>query len=78
MKNKIEIIFIFVLCLTLNSCGFKKINQRDNNIIYIQNINITGDNRISYKLKNNILLISNSEAKNKYDIEIVLKKKKKE
>ena len=76
MKKKIEIIFIFILCLTLNSCGFKKINQRDNNIIYIQNINITGDNRISYKLKNNILLISDSKAKNKYDIEIVLKKKK--
>jgi hypothetical protein len=76
MKKKIEIIFIFILCLTLNSCGFKKINQRDKNVIYIQNITITGDNRISYKLKNDILLISNSKAKNKYDIEIVLKKKK--
>ena len=76
MKKKIKIISIFIFSILLVSCGFKKINQNNKNLIYIQKINIIGERRISYMLKNNILLISNENSKNKYQIEITIKQKK--
>ena len=77
MKNNIKIIFILAVSLIVSSCGFKQINQKSNNIIYIQNFNATGEARIAYTLKNDILLMSNNNSKNKYDAEITLQKKKK-
>jgi len=67
-------IFIFIASMLLVSCGFKKINQNEISPIYIQNLNIIGDVRDGYILKNNILLISNKNANNRYEIEINLKK----
>ena len=77
MKNNIKIIFILAVSLIVSSCGFKQINQKSNNIIYIQNFNAAGEARIAYTLKNDILLMSNNNSKNKYDAEITLQKKKK-
>ena len=62
--------------MLLMACGFKPINQKNINLIHIQNIKIIGDPRIAYTLKNNILLISNKNAENKYEIEIEIKKEK--
>mgnify|MGYP006217811665 CR=1 FL=1 len=76
MKKKIKIISIFIFSILLVSCGFKQINQNNKNLIYIQKINIIGERRISYILKNNILLISDKNSKNKYQIEIAIKQKK--
>ena len=75
MTKKNNIIFIFLVYTLLTSCGFKKINQSES-VIHLQNISINGENRISYLLKNNILVISNSDAQSKYDLEIDLKKTK--
>jgi len=72
-RSKILIIFIFISLLT--SCGFKKIAQYES-LINLQKITINGDNRISYKLKNNIKLISNEAAQNKYNVKIDLTQKK--
>ena len=72
-RSKILIIFIFISLLT--SCGFKKIAQYES-LINLQKITINGDNRISYKLKNNIKLISNEAAQNKYNVKIDLAQKK--
>jgi|TARA_B110000211_G_scaffold223073_1_gene272522 hypothetical protein len=77
MKNNIKIIFILAVSLIVSSCGFEQINQKSNNIIYIQNFNAAGEARIAYTLKNDILLMSNNNSKNKYDAEITLQKKKK-
>jgi len=77
MKNNIKIIFILAVSLIVSSCGFEQINQKSNNIIYIQNFNAVGEARIAYTLKNDILLMSNNNSKNKYDAEITLQKKKK-
>ena len=62
MKNNIKIIFILAVSLIVSSCGFKQINQKSNNIIYIQNFNTTGEARIAYTLKNDILLMSNNNS----------------
>ena len=76
MKNYNKIIFILTLSLLIASCGFKKINQKSNNIIYIKKINTIGEPRIAYAIKNDIYLISNIDSKNKYEAEITLQKNK--
>jgi len=76
VAKNIKIIFIFIFSILLVSCGFKKIQQISDSIIYIQKINIVGDKRIGYLLKNNILLISNKNGQN-YEIEIEIEKNKK-
>jgi len=75
MTKKNNIIFIFLVYTLVTSCGFKKINQGES-MIHLQNISVNGEKRISYSLKNNILVISNSDAQSKYDLEIDLKKTK--
>ena len=79
MIKKIKVILIVVFPILMMSCGFKPLMQKNNGQIYFQNLNVTGERRIAYSLKNNILLISDKNSKNKYDskIEIVVKKKNK-
>ena len=74
-KNIRIIVLVFVIGFLLVSCGYKKIAQEKLSIS-LQNINITADKRIAYKLKNNILLISNEESKNKYNLDLNLIYKK--
>jgi hypothetical protein len=72
MKNPL----IIILTLLLLSCGFKPINQKDNNLINLKNINVVGDQRIAYLIKNNILLISNDNSRNEYNADITIIKNK--
>lgn len=76
MRNKIKLAFIIGLIFLLTTCGFKKITQEDAKGIYIQNINVSGERRSAYTIKNNILLISDDKSENKYDIEIKINKQK--
>jgi len=73
-KIKTSLIFIFITFLT--SCGFKAIGLSNNDSIYIQNIEVMGDRRITNIIKNDILLISNKDSKNKYKINVRLRKNK--
>ena len=75
MKN-IRIISILVFSVLLFSCGYKPAKQMNMNMINIQDINITGEKKIIFRLKNNILLVSNNNSSNKYDIGIKVTKKK--
>ena len=75
MKN-IKIISIVVFLILLSSCGFKPINQKNGNLINFRNIKVTGEQRIAYALKNNLLVISNNNSQNNYDAEIKIIKKK--
>jgi len=76
MNKNIKNLYIFIFLILLVSCGFKKITQNDNSEIYIQNIDVIGEKKISYSLKNNILLISNKDSKNKYEIKLKIDKTK--
>jgi len=75
MKN-IEIIAALILFILLSSCGYKQINEKDSNIIYIQDLKVLGEPRIAYSLKNNILLLSNKNSEKKYIGEIKINKNK--
>ena len=75
LKIKIISILLFSM-LMLSSCGFKPLDQKNNNLIYIQNVDVVGETRIAYTIKNNILLISNNNSKNKYSVKVEIQKKK--
>ena len=77
MIRKIKIIVLLFLPILLLSCGFKSVHQKGKSKIYLQNINIVGEKRIAYTLKNNISLISNKNSENKYDIQVKIDKRKK-
>jgi len=69
-------LFIITLSLTLFSCGFKPINEKGVSLIHLQKIDITGEKRIGYVLKNNISLISDKNSANKYRAVIQVEKQK--
>ena len=76
MKNiKFISVAIFVVIL-LSSCGFAPLNQKNSEMIYVRNINIVGDQRVAYLLKNNIFFSSDANSINKYDAEIIVSKQK--
>lgn len=73
---KLKLMFVFLVFFT--SCGFKAINQRTSDLVYLQEINVTGERRVAYILKNDLLLISNKNSLNRYDVEIKIEKQKKD
>ena len=74
--KKHKIILLIIFSVLFSSCGFKPLIQKNNNIIYIQDINVIAERKIAYTLKNNIKLISNTNSKNKYNVEIKVEKNK--
>jgi len=76
MQKNIKILSITVLSILLLSCGYKRADQKNAKIIYIQKINITGEQRVAYTFKNNILLISDKNSENKYNIDLIVQKEK--
>tara|TARA_B100001029_G_C15056889_1_gene455103 strand:- start:99 stop:575 length:477 start_codon:yes stop_codon:yes gene_type:complete len=77
MKKKFKIILMLLISTFLFSCGYKKVVQNNEPIVYINNFNIEGGNkRLAYLIKNEILLISKENAENKIDIDIKLNKNK--
>ena len=74
LKNR-KILYVFILSILLSSCGFKKIDQ-NTNTVYLQDIDVVGQDRISYVLKNNISLISNENGSKKYDVKVNIINKK--
>ena len=58
----------------LSSCGFKPLSQKNKSQISITNIKISGEERISYTLKNNIMLFFKEKSEEKYSATIKLKK----
>tara|TARA_B100000886_G_scaffold338255_2_gene300681 strand:+ start:728 stop:1195 length:468 start_codon:yes stop_codon:yes gene_type:complete len=73
MVKKILSILIFTI---VSSCGFKVVNLSEiENFSFIE-LNLTGDKRINYIIKNNLLQASKENANNKIVITINTKKNK--
>tara|TARA_B110000211_G_scaffold213735_1_gene254534 strand:- start:458 stop:934 length:477 start_codon:yes stop_codon:yes gene_type:complete len=73
MEKKIKYILILILSGLLFSCGFKPLNQKAGNLINFQNINIVGEQRIAYKIKSSIALLSDKKSEKKYNAQINIK-----
>ena len=60
MKKKLNFFIVFLTFLLITSCGFKIIDQSELKNFKIQNLIVTGEKRINYKLKNKLLSRSNN------------------
>ena len=72
----LKLLPILFLILLLSSCGYKKINSENFNNFKINNLEISGENKVTNKIKNNIEIYSNQESRSIYDIKINLISKK--
>tara|TARA_B100001564_G_scaffold358816_1_gene378515 strand:+ start:632 stop:1099 length:468 start_codon:yes stop_codon:yes gene_type:complete len=76
MINKLKILLPIFLILLLNSCGFKVANQSDSMSFSIGSILTSGDSRIGYRIKSNLLPYSTMNSKNVINLEINVSKSK--
>ena len=57
--NKLIIkLFLFAFLILTPHCGFKVLDKKAQSNFSIQEIQISGDEKISYKIKNNLLEFS--------------------
>ena len=75
MKKRNFLITI-LLFLLITSCGFKIVDQTELNNFTIQNIIVTGEKKINYKLKNKLLSKSNKKDNRSIIIELTTSKVK--
>ena len=76
MRIKLTILISVIIIYLNTGCGFKVVNQSGLTNFKIENILTSGDNRISYIIKNKLLPYNNSNGKNLITLEIDLKKNK--
>ena len=69
--KKIKISLYIIIILGLSSCGYSRLNDQSNEFKF-NSIEINGDRRLSYILKNNLNLLSKPESKKSYDLLINL------
>ena len=69
--KKIKISLYIIIILGLSSCGYSRLNDQSNEFKF-NSIEINGDKRLSYILKNNLNLLSKPESKKSYDLLINL------
>ena len=73
--NKYKFFLSIIVFISLSSCGYSRLNDQSNQLKF-NSIEIIGDKRLSYIIKNNIILISKQEAKKIYDLSINLSNSK--
>ena len=69
--KKIKISLYIIIILGLSSCGYSRLDDQLTEFKF-NNIEINGDKRLSYILKNNLNLLSKPESKKSYDLLINL------
>ena len=75
MKKKFLFSILIILFLT-NNCGFKIVKKSEIYNFDINEIITSGDNRINFKIKNNLIFNSNNSEKKLVDIYLETKKSK--
>ena len=76
MRKRLFFLKSVITIFLLTSCGFKVVNQSEIINFNIDNITTSGDRRISYIIKNNLLPYSKSDGKKLLNIEIDINKNK--
>ena len=75
MKKKL-LFLVFLIFLLTNNCGFKIVNKSEIYNFDINEIITSGDNRINFKIKNNLIFNSKKNDKKLVDIYLETKKSK--
>ena len=73
MRN---LIILFIIFITLQSCGFKMVDQGNLGNFYIAEIKTSGEKRVNHKIRNKLLFTSNDNTRNKVNVKINSKKVK--
>ena len=76
MKRKILKICLIFSLLLLYHCGFKAIDKSNINDFSIETIKISGNKRINFKIKNNLIINSKKNSASLLNIDIETKKTK--
>ena len=69
--KKLKFLLSIVLFISISACGFSRLNDQSNELRF-NTIEIDGDTRLAYILKNKLTLLSKAEGKNAYDLSINL------
>ena len=76
MRKMITKSFLFVFLFATVNCGFKVINESENSSFSIQDIKTSGDKRINFRIKNDLLNYSKKNNQNVLFIDLKTKKTK--
>jgi len=76
MKRFLTSICLITLAALISNCGFKTINEKSNQKFSISEINTTGDKRINFKIRNNLLTDVVENNVNSIKIDLNSNKKK--
>ena len=69
--KKLKFLLGIILFINISACGFSRLNDQSNELRF-NTIEIDGDTRLAYILKNKLTLLSKAEGKNAYDLSINL------
>ena len=75
MKLKSLIIFLIII-ISLNSCGYKKMNTESVKLFTLDNLYITGEKSLNFIIKNKLSLYTNNKSQSLLDIKIKLFKER--
>ena len=74
MKNKLSLILILFFSIFVFSCWYKKIIEKNDGTVAINEVKINGDKRVGYIIKNDIFLSTASGSENLININLNIKK----
>ena len=69
--KKVKLLLSIILFISVSACGYSRLSDKSNEL-KINTIEINGDKRLAYTLKNKLALLSKTESVNTYDISINL------
>ena len=69
--KKFKFLLSIILFISVSACGYSRLNNQSNELKF-NTIEIDGDKRLAFLLKNNLTLLSKAESKNTYDLSINL------
>ena len=69
--KKLKFLINIFLIISVSACGYSRLNDQSNELKF-NNIEINGDKRLAYILKNRLTLLSKTESRNTYDLSINL------
>ena len=69
--KKLKFFLVIILLISVNACGYSRLSDKSNDLKF-NTIEINGDKRLAYTLKNNLNLLSKVDSKNTYNLSINL------